>query len=230
MSAREAARSGDALHYPLLEGLTARDRGIVFAGATTRQFAANSLITAQGEAASHFYLLVSGCVRLFYTTADGRKILLIWVAPGEPFGAATLLAKPRSYMLSAEAVKASKALVWDRASIRGFSQKYPRIMDNALSAAGDYLQWYMSAHISLTCNTARERLADVLLGLARGIGEKRPGGIEIDVTNEDLANSANITPYTASRLMSEWQKNRAIVKRRGKVLLRSSERLLPKTV
>ena len=46
--------------------------------------------------------------------------------------------------------------------------------------------------------------------------------------NEDLANAANITPYTASRLMSQWQKSRAIVKWRGKVLLRHPERLLPK--
>jgi hypothetical protein len=30
--------------------------------------------------------------------------------------------------------------------------------------------------------------------MAKNIGQKVSGGIEIDVTNEDLANSANITP------------------------------------
>ncbi len=214
--------------YRLLEGLSEVDREAVLAAAALRQFSTASLITEQGAAASHLYMLVSGCVRLFYTTAEGRKILLIWIAPEEVFGAITLLAKPRAYMLSAESVKDSKALEWTRASIRGFAEKYPQIMDNAMTTAGEYVECYMKAHEALTCYTARERLAEVLLGLARAIGEKQTDGIAIDVRNEDLANAANITPYTASRLMSQWQKSRAIVKWRGKVLLRHPERLLPK--
>ena len=30
--------------------------------------------------------------------------------------------------------------------------------------------------------------------------------MEFDITNEELANAANITPYTASRILSDWQK------------------------
>jgi CRP-like cAMP-binding protein len=92
--------------------------------------------------------------------------------------------------------------------------------------ASDYLAWYLADHVALVCDTARERLAQVLIHLAGVIGQKVPGGIEFDVTNEELASAANITPFTASRLLSEWQSNRAIVRRRGKVLLQSPERLL----
>jgi CRP-like cAMP-binding protein len=45
------------------------------------------------------------------------------------------------------------------------------------------------------------------------------GGIEIDVTNQELAEAANIDPVTISRLISEWQKSGAVRKRRGKLLL-----------
>ena len=65
---------------------------------------------------------------------------------------------------------------------------------------------------------------------ARTIGRKTPDGIELQITNEELANAANITPFTASRLMSKWQRDRALVKRRGKVLLRSPERLFLRTL
>jgi len=61
--------------------------------------------------------------------------------------------------------------------------------------------------------------------LAGAIGRKVPHGVELEITNEDLANAANITPFTASRLLSGWQRDRAIVKRRGKLLLRAPERL-----
>ena len=220
----------DSPKYDFFEGLTPGSRELIFAAASRRKIPASAVVTTHGTPADRLYLLVTGCMRMFYTTADGRKILLLWLAPGDLFGGAALLAKHRQYLVSAEAVKDSEVLMWDRATFRGFIEKFPALLDNALTIAAEYVDWYMSAHISLTCYTARERLGHVLLGLSRAIGERVPGGIEIDVTNEDLANAANITPYTASRLMSEWQRSRAIVKRRGKVLLRSPERLRLATV
>ena len=49
--------------------------------------------------------------------------------------------------------------------------------------------------------------------------------LEFDITNEELANAANITPYTASSILSEWQRTGAIRKHRGKIVVRSTERL-----
>jgi CRP-like cAMP-binding protein len=68
------------------------------------------------------------------------------------------------------------------------------------------------------------------LTLAHSVGHEARGGIELHITNEDLANAANVTPFTASRLMSEWQRSRGLEKRRGKVVLRSPERLFLNTV
>jgi hypothetical protein len=57
------------------------------------------------------------------------------------------------------------------------------------------------------------------------MGQRISGGIEFDITNEELANAANITPYTTSRILSEWQRTGAIRKQRGKIIVRSTERL-----
>jgi CRP-like cAMP-binding protein len=40
-----------------------------------------------------------------------------------------------------------------------------------------------------------------------------------------LAIAANITPFTTSRLLNEWRRNGAVVKTRGKILLRFPQRL-----
>ena len=48
--------------------------------------------------------------------------------------------------------------------------------------------------------------------------------LEFD-TNEELANAANITLYTASRILSAWQRTDAIRKQRRKIVVRSTERL-----
>jgi CRP/FNR family transcriptional regulator, nitrogen oxide reductase regulator len=216
--------------YKLLEGLAPRDQELVLSAATMRRFLADTVITTQGTPADRLYVLLSGCVRFFYTTPDGRKFLLIWVAPGEAFGGAAIMPTRSAYLMSCETVRESKVLWWDRATMRGFAEKFPQIMQNALTIAGEYVTWYMAAHVALSSHTARERLASVLLGLARAIGVKTSKGIEIEVTNEELANAANITHYTASRLMSEWQKNRTIIKRRGTILLLSPAHLVLRTV
>ena len=49
--------------------------------------------------------------------------------------------------------------------------------------------------------------------------------LEFDITNEELANAANITLYTASRILSAWQRTDATRKQRRKIVVRSTERL-----
>lgn len=213
-----------------LEGLAPRELETIRAAATERRYLASSVITNQGNPAEHLFLLTSGRARYFYITQDGQKTLLLWLTPGEILGGAAFLSRPSEYLLSTEAVRDSSVVVWDRATIRSLAARYPRLLENALFMASDYLTWYLADHVALVCDTARERLAQVLVHLAGVIGQKVPGGVEFDVTNEDLASAANITPFTASRLLSEWQTNRAIVRRRGKVLLRSPERLFLRLV
>jgi CRP-like cAMP-binding protein len=211
--------------YKLLEGLAPRDQELVLETARVQNFRAGTVITTQGTPAQRLYLVFSGCVRFFYTVPDGRKFALLLVAPGEAFGGAAIMPAQSDYLMSCETVKDSKVLSWDRATVRRLAEKHPRILHNALTIAGEYVTWYMTAHIALGTHSARERLAGVLLDLARAIGVKTADGVEIEVTNEDLSDAANITPYTTSRLMSAWHRSRVIVKGRGKILLRSPARL-----
>jgi len=209
-----------------LEGLAPADLKAVLAAAKQRRFLANSVITNQGDRANYLFLLISGRARYFYITPEGQKMLLRWLPPGEIFGGSALLARASDYLVSAETVRNSSLLVWDRATIRGLAAQHPRLLENALAIVSDYLDGYLAVHVSMTCHTARQRLAQVLVNLASGIGHKAPGGVELNVSNEDLANAANVTTFTASRLLSEWQRNGMLVKSRGRVLLRCPERLL----
>jgi CRP/FNR family transcriptional regulator, nitrogen oxide reductase regulator len=100
------------------------------------------------------------------------------------------------------------------------------MLDNALSiAATEAAAWLISALLSLSSDDARGRLANLLVGLAVGIGTIVADGVELKVTNEDLAAGANVTPFTVSRLMGEWQRSGIVAKRRGKVVLRKPESL-----
>ena len=226
MPASEIAIVSAGLRSQFFAGLPPADLKTIVATATQRRFAANSVITNHDHPAGHLFLLTRGLARYFFVTEEGTKLLLQWLGPGETIGGRTLLSSRSSYLFSTETVTDSSVLVWDRPTIRGLVARYPRLMENALSTASDYMTWHLASYIGLACYTARQRIAQVLITLARAIGQGAPGGVALQITNEELANAANVTPFTVSRLMSEWQRDRALVKRRGKVLLRVPERLL----
>lgn len=198
---------------------------MIVSAAKQRRYLANSVIVNQEHPSDYFFLLTNGRARYFYLTPDGRKVILLWLPPGDVFGAAALLAEPAEYLLSTEAVKRSSVLVWDRATIRALIARYPRLADNAMSIMFEYFVAYRAVHVSMTCHSAPERLAQVLARLAKGMGQRVQGGMELDVRNEELANEANVTPSTASRLLREWQRQGILRKTRGKILLLRPERL-----
>ena len=223
-----------AVHVPhrieLLRGLGQKEIDLILAAAKRRRFSAKSVMTYQDEPADHLLMLWKGRARYFFETRNGKKLILRWITPSDIFGGAALVSRPSTYIVSTEAVRDSVVLLWDGPTIRALARRFPELLENAIFLAADYISWYVAAHAALTSKTAQERLAHVLLELAPSIGQKVAGGIELDVTNEELANSANITPYTTSRMVSEWQRSGAIRKHRGKIIIRSPERFFLRVV
>ena len=214
----------------LLRGLGQKEIDLILAAAKRRRFSAKSVMTYQDEPADHLLMLWKGRARYFFETPNGKKLILRWITPSDIFGGAALVSRPSTYIVSTEAVRDSVVLLWDGPTIRALARRFPELLENAIFLAADYISWYVAAHAALTSKTAQERLAHVLLELAPSIGQKVAGGIELDVTNEELANSANITPYTTSRMLSEWQRSGAIRKHRGKIIIRSPERFFLRVV
>jgi CRP-like cAMP-binding protein len=183
------------------------------------------VITNEGDPAKHVFLVLKGAARHYTLSPQGEKIVVRWLSPGELFGGAAFLSEPLEYVLSTETAETSSVLVWDRAAIRGFAVMYPRLLENALLLAYDYVVLYRGLHVAANCQSATQRLAQVLGSLAKGMGRRIDGGLELYVRNEELANEANVTIFTVSRLMGEWQRMGLLVKSRGKVVLRLPEEL-----
>ncbi len=225
MPALEPATGAAHLKSRFLDGLAPGQLKVVLAAASQRHFLAKCVVVNQGHPADHLFLMTNGRARFFYNTREGKKVALLWLTPGDIFGGSALLSVPSSYLVSTETLKDSSILVWNRATLRALAARYPRLLENALLIASDYLAWYLADHVALISQTASQRLARVLVCLAETIGNKNSDGFEFDATNEELADAANVTPFTVSRLLGEWQRNRAVAKRRGTILLRSPQKL-----
>jgi len=210
-----------------LLGLPEAEITFILSVAKHRHFRASSVIINQEDDAERFFLLTSGKGRHFVITNEGRKILLHWLTAGQVFGGTALLSTPHQYLASTELLKDSCAFVWERETIRNLVSSYPQLLENALSiAVTEYVAWLTAAHISLSSDDAHGRIAHFLLSLASGVGKPTSDGIEIEITNEDVADGANVTPFTVSRSLSNWKRAGILKKRRGKIVLRKPELLL----
>lgn len=214
----------------LLRGLKRREVDLIFVAGRLRRFAAKCVMTHQGEPADQLLLLWKGRARYFFVTPTGKRLIHAWITPGHVFGGAALISRPSPYVVSSEAVEDSVVVAWDGPTIRELARRFPKLLENALLIASGYIHWYIAAHAASTFKSAPQRLADVLVQLASSVGKKSSDGIELNVTNEELADSANISLYTTSRIISKFQKLGAVRKRRGKVLLQSPERLFSRRV
>ncbi len=210
-----------------LSGLPKDKLEAMLSAAKHRQFRASSVIINQEDPAERFFLLTSGQGRHFLNTSEGRRILLHWLTPGQIFGGAAILSTPCQYLASTEVLVDSCALVWERQTIREIMSDCPALLDNALSiAATENIPWLIAAHVSLSADDAHGRVAHLLVSLASAIGKVTHRGIDLKVLNEDLAEGANVTPFTVSRCLRDWEHAGLVTKRRGGILLRRPELLL----
>ena len=211
----------------LLSGLSEAEIQSVLSAAKHRHFRALTIVVNQDDPAERCFLLTSGRGRHFLITDEGQKMNLHWLTAGQPFGGAAMLSAPMPYLLNTEILTDSCALVWERQAIRDLVSHCPKLLDNALSiAATEHIPWLISAHVSLSSDDANGRIAHLLVSLASGIGKITPSGVEMKITNEDVAEWANVTQFTVSRSLNDWQRAGILTKHRGKILLRRPELLI----
>ena len=211
----------------LLEGLTPPEIRAVLAAGRQRRISPNEVLHREGHPATHLFLLVTGFAAFYKATLDGRKLFLRWISPGDAFGLATLLQTepPKPYCTTVQAVRGDSVFVWERVSAHALLSQVPRLRENAFALASDYVASLADALAARASQTAQQRLARVLVESARHIGRDGPEGIELGLTNEQLAHMADVSLFTVSRQLSEWQSERILAKSRGKILLRAPKRL-----
>jgi CRP-like cAMP-binding protein len=207
-------------------GLGKNETSVILAAATRRSFKGGEIVARADEPATHLFLVRDGCVDFYVVTSDGREILLRRLVSGNIFGVGAFLSQPAGYVGTSMAVHSSEVLMWEHPVIRQLARAYPRLAENALRTVLRYVALFAERHIALVSKPAQERLAFALTSLGSRTGHMVPTGVEIDIKNKDLASLADVSFFTASRLMQAWDRKGAVEKSRGKVLIRCPEKLL----
>jgi CRP-like cAMP-binding protein len=209
----------------LFTGLQRDEISAILGAATRRKFGPSELIIRAEEPASQLFLITSGDVNYFVVTSHGAEILLGRLVPGDIFGVGAFLSDGVGYLGTAKPVHSTETLIWEWRAVLQLAKAYPRLAENALRATLSYIAIY-AKRIGLASGTAADRLASVLTDLASRAGHAVPSGVEVEITNQDLASLADVSFFTASRVLKRWERDRTLEKSRGKVLIRCPEKLL----
>jgi CRP-like cAMP-binding protein len=216
-----------ALTSQLLGGLDAEVQRTIVAAAARRKLRAGQVLCRMDEPAEHLYLLLKGRVQLSRPVRSGHEVLVSVLVPGDVFGLVCLLTRRALYMGTAEAMEAGEALVWDRATVQRLARPNPQLTANALAVSLAMVAQFAARHEALMDASAPERLAHALSDLGLQSGTRSPDGIDIRIKNEQLAALADVSTFTTSRLLQQWEREGAVKKRRGAILIVDPDALLP---
>ena len=218
--------TGSPLKYKFFAGLEDTALEQILRLAKVSHVGPKTNVVFSGEQSKKLYLLRSGKARSYVVTDSGSEILLLWVVPGDVIGLVSLLPNAPNYFANATTISECEFLVWDHNAIRTLAKAYPHLTENGFRMALHYLGIFMRRHADILSKNAESRLARALLHLASRVGEVQSSGVAIEVTNEQLSSLSDISSFTASRLLSKWQRQGALGKERGRVTLLAPEALM----
>lgn len=204
-----------------LDGLTPRDRRAILKAARPITISPHEILQQERDPAARLWLLVTGRVAVYRLTHDGNQLFLGWGVPGETFGLATIVGAPARYLVTVEAVQEGSGIAWDPGSCRSLVSRHPSVSKALGSVAANYLARVIDLLTMSTFQTAEQRVARVLVEGARQLGRSGGEGIELDLTNEQVAVAAHVSLFTASRNLSRWQHLGVLRRRRGRIVLSS---------
>ena len=192
----------------------------ILRAATPGMLKARQVLAREGEAATTFYLVVVGHLKLSKISPDGREVIARFIGPGDPFAGIVLLGHP-SYPVSATAVEPTRVLGWSSAVITDLAARHPQLRTNIVQVITRHMTEALDRVTELSTERVAQRLARTLLRLAQHDGQARGDAIEIahPITRQELADLCGTTLFTVSRLLSRWEARGLIASTRGHVTL-----------
>ena len=201
-------------------------REALIASAVTWPVAQNASLLKQGDKSNHLFIVTHGRFKMTVLGKDGAQTALRFMGPGDVIGCAAVFRRI-PYPATATAVSESKVLAWTAAQFDQLLRRYPQLAVNALALMGERTEEMLQRLRAITTEPSEQRLARAVLRLAKPIAsEPQPGGsVDVRLSRQDLAELADTTLYTASRIISAWRRSGIVAGGRGRIVVRDFKRL-----
>lgn len=182
----------------MCSGFCGEELELIADHATPRAFAKGSVVISEGDEALALYVIVSGRVKVYTTTHDGKEIILRLHGPGEYFGELTLLdGSTRS--ASVKAIEACKLLVLPKGKFVECSASHPQLYLKLLRDLSSRVRQLTDELKQVASMDVYQRVTKLLLDLAI----RQDGRLVVTqrLTQQELANRICASREMVSRVL-----------------------------
>ena len=168
------------------------------------------LLFSQGDPARHFYLVLSGRLRLFRLSVDGAEKVIEIIGPGETFAEALMFLAQARYPVCASALEPVDLISLDTHDFAQMLQESVATCFLIMGALSQRLHGLVQEIENLTLHSASSRFACYLLSHL----PPHKLAVELDLRKGIIASRLSIKPETLSRIEKELS-TRGIIAVRG---------------
>jgi CRP-like cAMP-binding protein len=199
---------------PLFQGLPRKQHEDLSMIVVDQVFKRGQSVFSEGDEGNGFYVLISGRVKIFKLSPEGKEQILHIFGAGEPFGEVAVFAGER-FPANAETLAESRVFFFPRQAFIELIGKNPTLALNMMAVLSGRLRRLTHLVEDLSLKEVPGRLAAYLLLLSEK--NKRAAKVELEVSKNQLASLLGTIPETLSRILSRMDREK-LLKVSGKAI------------
>ena len=191
---------------PLFANLPPEDLARIIEISTLRHYAKRETVFREGDCADGFFVTISGSVKVFKISEDGKEQVLHILEAGQSFAEATIF-EGGGFPANAEALGKSDLLFLPKRPFIELLGKHPGMALRLLASLSKWLKRMTDLVENLALRDVEARLVFFVAEEMKGHGlALRDGAIyEIPVSKNVLASRLGTVPETFSRTLKKLQ-------------------------
>jgi CRP/FNR family transcriptional regulator len=188
---------------PLFKGLSNVHLEGIASISIKKCFLKDKVIFFEGSESAGFYILISGRVKVYKLSSEGKEQILHFFGPGEPFGEVPAFTGD-PFPAYAEAIEDTDAIFIPKNAFVHLIKKDPSLALNMLAILSHRLQRFTNVIENLSLKEVPGRLAAYLIYSS----ENENGAYEffLDISKGQLASLLGTIPETLSRILTRMVK------------------------
>lgn len=185
---------------PLFNGLPDEQLKALAKNAGIRHFKAGEHVALESDNVKAFFLVISGRVKIYKSSPEGKEQTMYMFGSGEPFCLRTAFAN-EAFPANAQALEDSTILIIPSADMERLAKSQPALLFNIVTILSRRLKESMQLVESLALKEIPERLAAFILHTLDMSGRNHAHDLTLDITQRELAKILGATPETLSRVI-----------------------------
>lgn len=184
-----------------------------------KTLARGEIILFEGEPAKTLYFVVSGVVKVFKTSADGKEQILYLIRPGESFNDVPVFDGGLN-LASAEAMGPVVLYGLEKGDLEAILGDYPQLTRNLIQVVSQRVEHLVSLVEDLSFRRVTGRVAKILLEYA---GDK--SGQEQQLTQQQMAAMAGTAREMIGRSLKALEEEGTVRLERHRIVITDKEAL-----